>query len=152
MGLTILSLKRLLDSLGDHSLYGSLLSGSADRIVEGQWEDQVYEGWRSRRPAVGCSTGVHLHGAIWTAWSFRNSSQEELLQYLVCVGDAVLPGIKDDEFVSLCISIHYCLQVLLIFLAALIIGTHKRLAATGNCCLTFWMNPWQHLVFESNKY
>lgn len=61
--------------------------------------------------------------------------------YLVGAGDLVLPGIKDDEFVSLRISIHYRLQVLLIFLAAFIIGTHKWLAATGNRCLTFWMNP-----------
>ena len=71
----------------------------------------------------------------------RKPSAAASTVYLVGAGDLVLPGVKDDEFVGLRISIHDRLQVLLIFLAAFIIGTHKRLAATGNRCLTFWMNP-----------
>lgn len=72
--------------------------------------------------------------------------------YLVGIGDTDLSGIKDGKFVRLCISIHYCLQIFFIFFAAFITGTHKWLAAPSDCCLTFWMNPWQHLVYVSNIY
>lgn len=94
-----------------------------------------------------------LHDNLWPACDRRATASTALPRtYLVRVGDTVLPGVEDDKLVGLRVGVHDRLQVFFVFFAAFVVGTHQWLAATGNRCLTFWMDPRQNLAFGSNKH
>lgn len=51
------------------------------------------------------------------------------------------PRVKDKEFMGLSISVHDCLQVLLILFAALPVDPDHGLTATCHSGLALWMDP-----------
>lgn len=55
------------------------------------------------------------------------------------------PGVKNEKFMGLSISIHDGLQVFLILFAALSIHPNHRLTAARHCGLALWVDPGQHL-------
>lgn len=151
-------------------ILGLCLINSADRIVEEQWQRQdhnpsetstgyvpgrnIYGLLRKISPSDGEEVNgpFELHNDLQTVHKAKpTGSATSSRMYLVGISNTVLSGIEDGKFVRLCISIHYSLQVFFIFFAAFITGTHKWLATSSDGCLTFWMNPWQHLVFVNNN-
>lgn len=55
------------------------------------------------------------------------------------------PGIKNEEFMGLCIGIHDCLEVFFVLFAALPVYPNHGLTAARHRGLAFWMDPRQHL-------
>lgn len=60
---------------------------------------------------------------------------------LVCSSIDTRPGIKNEQFMGLSVSIHDSLKVFLILFAPLSVDPNHRLTAACHCSLALWMYP-----------